>query len=68
VGVQLQGLRTENVEIKMMDMKGRWVGKSKIWQGSTIGYIETETLYSGLYVLQISDGKTTLFKNVVVHH
>ncbi|MCX6273910.1 MAG: YHYH protein [Bacteroidetes bacterium] len=66
VAIQLNGLTKENVNISMYDMMGKLVDKTTIYQGSTIAYFDTKKIYSGNYVIQISNGTNSLSKRISI--
>lgn len=66
--VQIKTLVEENLEVKLYDTKGKLVSQKSFLQGSTIVFFETETLYSGMYILEISNNKSIIRKNVAIQH
>ena len=62
VAVQLLGLADQDLHARLFDVNGKLVEAKTIQKGQTIAYFGTETLYPGLYLLQISalgtEGKT----------
>ena len=55
VAVQLNALNRQHLKVELIDMTGKAVLQSRINQGSTIAFFDIRTLYSGHYVLRISD-------------
>jgi hypothetical protein len=66
VAIQLNNLTKENIDVELFDITGRLVQKTIIYQGSTIAYFDTRTLYSGTYLIKISNGSTILNKKIVI--
>ncbi len=64
--IQLVDINTENLEVELFDMTGKLVETTRLLQGSTIAYFDTKTLYSGQYVVKISNGNSMTTKQVVV--
>jgi hypothetical protein len=62
--VQLSNLIKENVTIKLIDLTGKVIDTKIIYQGSTIAYFDVSTVYSGQYIIQISEGKQQKTINV----
>ena len=58
IAIQANHLIKTNIEIELFDMKGSVVQKTVLYQGSTIAYFDTRTLYSGQYIIKAigSDG------------
>jgi hypothetical protein len=66
IAIQLNDLTKENIEVELYDMRGRSIEKTILYQGSTIAYFDTRKLYSGEYIIKISNGKEVLSKKVTV--
>lgn len=64
--VQLLGLNVEALNLELLDMNGILVEKTSLLPGSTIAYFDTKTLYSGQYLIRLSDNKSVVVKKVVV--
>lgn len=64
--VQAKNMLQQTHSVELLDMEGRTVLAKQFYQGSTICFLETETLYNGTYVLKISDGKTVKSFQVVL--
>lgn len=60
------GLLTEDLKLDLFDSNGKLVKQNKLHKGSTISFIETETLYDGIYFLKISDAKSSITKKVIL--
>ncbi len=66
VVIQSNQLTKEDMEIYMYDMTGKLIDKTILYQGSTIAYFDTRTIYSGEYILKVTDGKTVLNKKIAI--
>ncbi len=66
VAIQVEGILRTDLEVTMYDLQGREVRKTNIVQGSTIWHLDTRTLYSGEYVISISDGSNSVNKRVLI--
>jgi len=66
IAIQAGGLVKSNINIDLIDMEGSVVRSSQIKQGSTIWYIDTQTLYNGTYVLRINSGTAVTTQKVVI--
>ena len=64
--VQWKNLNTEDRTIVLEDAEGREVKKTILYQGSTIAYFDTQTIYNGEYVVQISDGNKWFRKQITI--
>jgi hypothetical protein len=47
-------------------MLGKKIASSAINAGQTIAYFDTQTLYDGMYIVTIENGKNILSKKVVI--
>jgi hypothetical protein len=66
VALQINNVANENFEAKMYDLAGKLVQKTILYQGSTIAYFDTQTLYSGQYLIVITIGSYTTTRKVVI--
>ena len=66
IAIQLQDLTRENISLELYDMTGKCVEKTTLYQGSTITYFDTRTLYSGTYVVRISRGNDVVYKKIEI--
>ncbi len=66
VAVQFNGMNRHDVQIQLFDMKGSLLQTSSIAAGSTISYLDVQTLYNGTYILQMNDGVNTVTKRIVI--
>ena len=68
VAIQIGEFSTENLDVILFDMAGKEIAKTVLYQGSTIAYFDTKTLYNGEYVVKISNKTTNMTKKVTVLH
>lgn len=66
VAVQFNGMNRNGISIQLLDMKGSLVKAASIAAGSTISYIDVQTVYNGTYLLQMYDGVNTVTKRIVI--
>ena len=66
LAIQLVDIVKENVDVSLYDMSGRLVNNTKIYQGSTIAYFDTRTLYSGEYFVKLSNNDYVVTKKVTI--
>jgi hypothetical protein len=57
-----------DLEIELFDLNGKLILKDTLKQGSTMCYLNLETLYSGIYFVKIADNKDSITKKVVISH
>ncbi len=66
IAIQMNGLTTENTSVELFDTAGKLIQHTIIYQGSTIAYFDTRTLYSGNYVVKINTDKGIISKNITI--
>jgi hypothetical protein len=66
IAIQIDPVSKENVEIGLMDLTGKLVDQTTLFQGSTIAYFDTKTLYSGEYFVVIKIGNSESTKKVII--
>ena len=54
IAVQLLGLAERDLQARLFDLSGKLVELKTIQKGQTIAYFDTQALYPGLYLLQVS--------------
>ncbi len=55
IAIQIKDLVKENYEVALYDISGKLVEKTILYQGSTIVYFDTKTVYSGNYFVTLTD-------------
>lgn len=66
VAIQINDLNRENIQIEMYDLVGRLVQKTTLFQGSTVAYFDTRTIYNGEYLIRIYGGEGVITRRVSV--
>jgi hypothetical protein len=56
----------KDLDVFLINELGQIVKTSKILQGSTFSIIETNTIYNGIYLVKISDGKNSKTFKVII--
>jgi hypothetical protein len=64
--VQSNGLINENLTIQLIDQNGKFIQETTLYQGSTLAYFDTQTLYNGDYTVKIIGSTGTSIENVTV--
>jgi len=57
----------KNLDVYLINELGQTVKSSKIFQGSTLSIIETETIYNGIYFVKVTDGKNDKTVKVIIN-
>ena len=66
IAIQLNGLINSKLNLELIDLTGKIIKTTTINSGSTIGYFDTATLYSGTYIIHISNDQQTIIKKVMI--
>jgi YHYH protein/Secretion system C-terminal sorting domain len=66
IAIQVGSFVLENIEVTLLDLTGRKLSQTFIKKGQTIAYFDTQTLYAGAYLIQITSGKQTTTRKVVI--
>ncbi len=66
IAVQIKDLVKENHEVVLYDVTGKVVEKKTLYQGSTIVYFDTKTLYSGVYFVRMIVGDRVINKKIII--
>lgn len=53
IGIQLNHLTAETIELELYDLTGKLLQKTALYQGSTVAYFDTRNLYNGTYVISV---------------
>jgi hypothetical protein len=64
--VQSNGLINENLTIQLIDSNGKFIQETTLYQGSTLAYFDTQTIYNGDYTVKIIGPTGTTIENVTV--
>ena len=66
ISVQINDMVKDDYDVTLYDMAGRLINKTIMYKGSTIVFFDTKTLYSGEYVIRISDKRSAFSKKVTI--
>ena len=66
IAIQISGLLKNDLQLNLYDLTGRIIKNSTLNQGSTIWYIDTQTLYTGEYILHISNDETVITEKIII--
>ena len=66
IAIQMNNLTQENFTIGLYDINGKLVQKTILYQGSTIAYFDTRTLYSGEYIIRVAGNGKMLVKRIAI--
>jgi hypothetical protein len=64
--IQSIGLNKENLTLQLIDQNGKFIQETILYQGSTLAYFDTQTLYNGDYTVKIISLTGTTIENVTV--
>lgn len=66
IAIQIGNIIGYDYKVELFDLTGRLIESSKINKGQTIAYFDVETLYSGTYLIRITNGNNSETKKVVI--
>ena len=66
IAIQINALVTEDFKVELLDITGKSISSSKIEKGSTIAYFDVQTLYNGIYLVKISNGRHSLVHKILI--
>jgi YHYH protein/Secretion system C-terminal sorting domain len=64
--IQIDNLVKEDFTVELLDISRKLLQTKQLNKGSTIVYFDTQTLYSGTYLVKISNGSAQTTQKVVV--
>jgi hypothetical protein len=66
VAIQVGGLVKENLLVELLDMSGRKISETCINAGQTIAYFDVQAVYTGMYLVRISNGGSNVTQKIEV--
>lgn len=66
IAVQINDLNRENLDVELYDISGKLVQKTTLYQGTTIAYFDTKTLYAGQYFVRLGKNGSFISKTIVI--
>ncbi len=66
IAIQLGDLINEDLQVELFDITGKQIKSTKLTRGSTIAYFDVQTLYSGTYLIRLSDEIHSTTRKVLI--
>ena len=66
ISIQASGLIREDMKVYLYDSLGKLIAQTLLYQGSTIAYFDTMKLYSGEYIVKVTNGHETISKKISI--
>ena len=66
IAIQIKDLVRENCDVELLDVTGKLVDKTVLYQGSTIVYFDTKKLYAGIYFVKMKIGSQEINRKIVI--
>ena len=66
VAIQCNGLVRNDIEIELIDKKGRIIQSKRITKGSTIAYFDLQSVYQGSYLLRLTSKNNQIMKKIQI--
>ncbi len=67
IAIQSNNIIDENIVIELFDINGKFIQKTDLFQGSTIAFFDTKTLYSGEYIIKFTKSYEVISKRVILN-
>lgn len=67
LAIQISNVLQEDFDVELLDLSGKLIQKTKIYQGSTIAYFETQGLANATYIVKITNGKISESRKVQIN-
>lgn len=68
IAIQLKGMNKETIQVELIDLTGKLILNTEIVPGTTIGYLNIETLYNGTYQIRLKNKTNEWTKKIVINH
>ena len=68
IAVQISGLLKSDLQLSLYSIDGKLVASSKINAGSSNSFLDIQTLYNGVYVLQATNQSNSLTQKLIIQH
>ena len=67
VAVQINGMIVkEDMKVELLDVTGKKLKETTIHQGQTVAYFDVQTLYNGVYLINISNERSTTTRKITI--
>ncbi len=66
--VQSYSPTLSDLKVELFDINGKLILGDTLKQGSTMCYLNSETVYSGVYFVKISDERNAITKKIIIAH
>lgn len=66
IAIQIKDLVRENCDVELLDVTGKLVDKTILYQGSTIVYFDTKKLYAGIYFVKMKISSQEINRKIVI--
>ncbi len=66
IAIQIENTQQLNFKVELFDLTGKLIQQTDIFQGSTIGYLETTGLAQGEYIICVGNDKTSESRKVIL--
>lgn len=66
IAIQVGALLSSDLSIQLLDINGKLIQQTQINKGQTIAYFDTQSMYSGVYFVQIISGSNIETQKVIL--
>ena len=65
--IQVNDVLRKNIIIKLMDLSGKLIEEKQILKGQTIGFFDAQTLYDGVYLVEVISDTNRVTEQVIIN-
>ena len=66
LAIHTGGLNNRDLEVELHDLQGKIIQRIQINKGQTIGYLDIQTVFSGVYFITFSSNGKNLSKKIII--
>jgi hypothetical protein len=66
--IQTYSPTLSDLKVELFDINGKLILEDTLKQGSTMCYLNSETVYAGVYFVKISDDRNSITKKITIAH
>ena len=65
--IQINDVLRKSIIIKLMDLSGKLIEEKQILKGQTIGFFDAQTLYDGVYLVEVISDTNRVTEQVIIN-
>jgi hypothetical protein len=68
LAIQWKSVNKQNSTIELFDIQGKLIQTTTLYQGSSVAYFDTRSLYDGEYIVRMAIGDQFITKKIIIQH